>query len=313
MKYKKNNILKNWKIRIGNYQLSSINYQLLSLMAIMLFICSCADSPPVDYQPQNYVEAYLIVDKPITGVKLMITQPVNDSFSLAGSIIRDADVYIKYNGNTLKLKIAPTGKDGYYYPDSTVLVLPETIYNLEIHLNDLKHTVITAIDTTPARISWTNEPPDTLYFPMDSINFSNGTDRKMIWTATKNLYPFFLKTECLDTMEYGKYINGDTTEKNRRCFRPHYNMSSPNYTERTTWVSFLFNHETKILWLQQFKWFGLHEITIQAPDYNYSLWMIQYTRQSEYNPLLGNIKNGIGTFSSASQITKKVFLMKNIP
>jgi len=293
----------------NNYQLSFINYQLLIIIFLSLLLNSCGDNPPVDYQSQNFVEAYLIVDKPITGVNLMLTQSVTDSFNYANSFIRNADVFIKYNGITLKLVIDPTGDKGYYYPDTSLLVLPETIYNLEIRLKS--GIVITATDTTPARFKWIAEPPDTLDYPLDSIHFSNGTDTIVRWSASNHNYPYILRTKCLDTMQYGKYINGDTTEKNRRCYRPHPNMASPNYTELTAW-GIIPNYETGILWTG-FKWYGLYDITVQSPDLAYLQWMVQYMRQSQYNPLLGNIKNGIGTFSSASQISKTVFIKKNIP
>lgn len=274
---------------------------------MVLGIFSCQDSPTTDYIPKVYIEAYLIVDKPITNIKVMFSQPMLDSFKYENYFIRTSQVYIKYDDKILKLITAGTGVQGYYYPDSSITVLPAKQYNLEVILED--GTVITGQTVTPDRFSWINPPPDTLYYPKDTVNLTDDPYGKLSWTTTKSKAGFIARITCLDTLGYGKYLNGDTTDKNRRIFRPWMRPQMQGYNDMNTW-GLLASNETPVVWTS-FKWYGWNDVTMMIGDFNYMRWALQYFRASQYNPLLSNIKNGIGCFGSASTISKKVFIIKN--
>jgi len=73
------------------------HYSYLVFFAVFAILLSaCEDAPPTDYIQQYYVEAYLIVDEPIDGIKLQRTLPIQDSFKLEKALIKDAIVKIKF-------------------------------------------------------------------------------------------------------------------------------------------------------------------------------------------------------------------------
>ncbi len=283
----------------------------LLLVILTVILNSCQDAPPNVYIEQNYVESYLIVDEPIRFVKLMKTSPVSDSFKYDNAFIRDARVLIKVDGQTIQLICDAAGSNGYYNPDTTLLVQPSKKYDLEITLKD--GTLMTGSTRTPARFNWINSPPDSLYYPKDTLNLTDGTKEKISWEKNPDVkFYYIIRIKSLDTLEYGKYLPTPTEEKNRRIYTFFGGgKNSPDYLESTRWAM-VPAPETPIVWTT-FKWFGLNEVTIMVADANFMKWSLQYFRTNQYNTLLGNINNGIGSFGSASQISKRTFLYKNQP
>lgn len=288
-------------------------HNIIPLLFVILTILlnSCQDSPPNVYIEQNYVESYLIVDQPIRFVKVMRTAPTTDSFKYDDTFIRDAQVKIRVDGRVIQLICDAAGSNGYYNPDTTELVQPGKKYDLEITLKD--GTVMTGSTKTPARFKWINTPPDSVYYPKDTLNLTDGTKEKISWEKNPDLkFYYIIRIKCLDTLEYGKYLSPSKDEKNRRIFSSFGGgRNSPDYLETTRWAM-VPSQETPIVWTT-FKWFGKNEVTVMVADPNFMKWSLQYFRSNQYNSLLGNIKNGIGSFGSASQITKTVFLYKNQP
>ena len=262
--------------------------------------------PPDVYNPKTYVEGYLIVDRPIEDIKVMMTQPVLDSFNYEKSIIRDADVFIKFKNQKLKLSIDLTGERGYYYPDTNIKVLPEIKYNLEIILKD--GTTITASTVTPKVFNWVEQPPVELQFPTDTIDFKDATDTIRIkWEKNTNVLYYFIRITCIDTALYGKYLIPPTVDSNRRVYKPFARRESPRFKSTTLW-GLIPSNSTPVVWTY-FKWYGMHRLSILSPDYNFMRYSIQYFRENQYNPLFSNIQNGIGCFGSAAEIDAYSFVL----
>ncbi len=286
-------------------------------LAFVLFLgmfFGCEDAPPTDYIPKYYVEAYLIVDHHFEKIKLMRTQPLNDTFNYSKAFIRNADVKIKFKDNELKLAFRDTGlvdNWGYYYPDTSFKVEPNTTYSLEIITSD--GVIITGSTTTPDKFEWNLPPPDTIYFPKDTINFSDKPIIPLKWKSVKGVLYYIVSSKCLDTLEYGFYLNPPTNEKNRRIYNPWDDNRSQRryYYDLTNWDA-VPNTEYPLYWLL-FKWFGKHKIIIYSPDFNFLRWILQQFRGSQINPLLSSVNGAIGVFGSASKIEKEIFLIKNQP
>ena len=281
------------------------------IIALTLALYGCQDAPPNDYIEQNYVESYLIVEQPIRYVKVMRTLSVTDSFNYEKSFIRDAQVLIKMGNKSFPLVCNQSGTDGYYFPDTTYLVEPNKKYDLEITLKD--GTVMTGSTMTPARFDWTEPVADVIYYPKDTLNLTDGTKDTIRWQSNPNVkFYYLIRVKSLDTLEYGKYLSPATNEKNRRIYTSFRGgKDSPEYRETTRW-GMVPLPETPIVW-SAFKWFGKNELSIFVADKNFMIWTLQYFRTNQYNSVLGNIKNGIGSFGSASMISKTTFLMKNQP
>ncbi|MCX7880261.1 MAG: DUF4249 domain-containing protein [Ignavibacteria bacterium] len=282
------------------------------LIFFILIFFGCEDSPPTDYIPQYYVEAFLIVDEPIDGIKLMRTQPLTDTFELAKALIKNATVKIKNEKREFLLEFRDTGNStnwSYFYPDTSIKIEPNTTYFLEILTPDGKK--ITGKTTTPSRFFWTNRPPDTLYYPKDSVKFTDKAPVKIRWSSVQNVLYYLIMLKCIDTLEYGKYLNPPSDEKNRRVYNPFYEETEGRreYFETTIWDA-MPNIEYPIFWVI-FKWFGKHKIVVYSPDFNFLRWVVQHFRSSQVIPLLSSVDGAIGVFGSASKIEAEFFLVKN--
>lgn len=286
-------------------------FHLVFFAVFIIFLFACEDAPPTDYIQQYYVEAYLIVDEPIDGIKLQRTLPIQDSFKLEKALIKDAIVKIKFEDKEIRLVFRDTGNvdnKAYYFPDTSLKIQPNTTYYLEILTPD--GVKITGTTITPRRFEWVEKPPDTLYYPKDSVNFSDGKIYKVKWTSVPGTLFYLAMYKCLDTIDYGKYLNPQTEGKNRRTYHP-YDRSDIDYNDITTWDG-VANVEYPIMWVM-FKWFGKHRMVIYVPDFNYLRWILQYFRTRQINPLLSSVNNAVGVFGSASKIEAEFFLMKSQP
>jgi hypothetical protein len=283
----------------------------LSLFLAALLLIGCGDAAPTEYIPQYVVQGYLIVGEPVRNIVVTSSQSVTDTFRYSRGAVADAEVRITVNGRTLNLQYRAdsNGVGEYFYPDTTEIVQPKTTYALEVRLKS--GTVMTGQTTTPSQIAWVRPPHDTVQYPHeDSLNVELPDSMKLIWTAADGVEEYPISSRCLDTVEYGKYLGAETTEKNARIDR-EFDKNDPHYKDISRW-GFLQGTSTPISWAA-FKWYGLHEITVWAPDGNFLKWFkfTQFGANQEYNSLMGSIKGGIGVFGSASVVRKNVFVLKH--
>ncbi len=286
------------------------NFKIILFSFILVFLnYACEDPAPLEYIPQNFIEAYLIVGEPIKNIKIMRTQPLVDSFNYKNSFITDANVKIKYENQILELIPNSDVFEGYYYPDTNLLVKPNTKYNLEVKLKDGK--IITGETITPGVLKWKRQLPQLIYYPVDTLKLPANDTLKLSWEQVPGTIVYFIRVKALDTLEYGKYLNPPTDEKNRRIVRPWERGSSAEYNEITRW-GFIPNTESPVVWTA-LKWYGLNEVSILAPDYNFLRWFLQYQRKGQIDPLLTSVNGAIGIFGSFSEIRTKSFVVKNQP
>jgi hypothetical protein len=286
---------------------------IISSIIVLFSLNSCEDAPPTDYVQNVYVEAYLYVGHSIEGIKVSYTQPVDKKYSEDIAMIKDASVKIIENNKTMDLIYKSNGKKGYYLPDTSFKVKPRTKYLLEIKLNNGK--IITGETTTPSEIDWVIPPKKQFYYPKDTTKLESVDSLRIEWTAVKETPFFFVQTNCKDTLEYGKYLNPSTAEKNRRSYNPFMEMweEQKMYRNTSNW-SFLANTKTPTPWFA-FKWYGLQEVRIYAPDYNMLSWFMNlyFTGSSAADPNYNSVKGAYGVFASASFCSYEVFIFKNQP
>ncbi len=274
----------------------------LILITLIISLISCEDPVPSDYIEKIYVEAYLIVDEPIKDIYIGKTQPVLDSFDYEKARYSGLDVYILEGSN--KFKLDYNGR--YYYYDTSYKVKENTKYKIEISTGDGKFIYGETI--TPKRFKWITPPKDIVFFPKDSLNLPTEDSLSLEWESVTPYYVIMIK--CLDTLNYGKYLQPPTEEMNRRIV--FFRENERRYKDVTS-VSFIPTDKTRFLW-NFFKWYGLQEITIFNPDLNFLEWNLQYAVSAAYDSRLGSIKgDGIGVFGSASVIRDTLFLVKNQP
>lgn len=281
-------------------------------------LMSCEDPVPTDYEPQNYLEAALIVGQTIDNIVLMRTQPIQDTFNYEKSLIRDAEVIITGDGKEFKLTIDANGERGYYSNEPYV-IKGNTIYNINIRMSD--GATITGTTLTPDTLSWVREAPETIQYPIDTVK--KASRDTLIWSGTATPVEFNgdikdgfwgISIKALDTLQYGTYLDEvPDGELNRRLFS-QFNSSNTEwrYKELALW-GLIPSKQTPVIW-QYFKWYGLHEVSVYNLDNNYLSWVLQRITQSEYDERLSSVQgSGIGVFGSMTAIRDTFFLIKNQP
>lgn len=292
--------------------------KIILLTFIIIAMMSCEDPVPTDYEPQNYLEAALIVGQPIDNIVLMRTQPIQDTFNYEKSLIRDAEVIITGDGKEFKLLIDANGLRGYYSNEPYV-IKGNTKYNINIRLSD--GATITGNTLTPDTLNWIREAPKTIQYPIDTVKKESrdtliweGIPTPVIFNGDVKDGFWGISIIALDTLQYGTYLDDvPDSELNRRLFRRNSNSSNDSrYKELANW-GIIPSKQTPVIW-QYFKWYGLHEISVYNMDNNYLSWVLQRITQSEYDERLSSVKgNGIGVFGSMTAIRDTFFLIKNQP
>lgn len=286
----------------------NIFVKLMLIATIAFGLNACEDDVIKDYIPRNMVEAYLIVDQPIENIKILKSQPVFGKFDYSKALIRDAKVFIKGDGQVIALTIDAEGNTGYYDPAKSYLIKPNTEYKLEIELSD--GTYITANTTTPGRTAWTIPVKDDIQYPIDTLKLK--ASEMIKWNKVPGVDFYIGNIKCLDTLNYGIYLNPATEELNRRCYNFTTSHKDGEEFKEISMSVFLANNESSVVW-NAFKWFGKHSVTIYAPDDNMIRWFIQSYQMREFDERLNSINNGYGCFGSASMVTDTFFLKKNQP
>ncbi|MGE5480175.1 MAG: DUF4249 family protein [Chloroflexota bacterium] len=283
----------------------------LAIVALVVIgsLQGCGDDAPNDYQPKVYVEGYLIVDQPLEGIKVTYTQSIRDSFELERAMIKDAQVILKINGEPHTLAYQSGEKPGFALAGA--VVLPETTYELEIRTK--AGEVVTGKTLTPERIQWTVEPKANIHYPQDTMKLGPVDSLEIGWTRAKGIDFYLISVECLDTLNYGKYLPAPTNEMNRRCYNFNINGEEEMYRYKTTW-GFISNSKSPTVWTA-FKWFGPQRVTVYAADYNMCQWFVNmyFTGSTATHEKTNSVTGGVGVFGSAALATKDVFLYKNQP
>jgi hypothetical protein len=131
------------------------------------------------------------------------------------------------------------------------------------------------------------------------------------WTHGNNT-EYLIRVKVLDTLGYGKYLTPPTEETNERTN----NADAFEDTDAPTFYSFVrwgFVQTTRVpvVWTA-FKWYGLNEVAIIAPDKAMLDWfkLTKFSGNPQFNETYMNVKNGLGVFASGSIITDTTFMLK---
>ena len=288
-----------------------IKHIVFGLFALnILGLASCEDPVAFDYIPEYAVEAYLLVDEPITGVMITKSQPVADTFVYENSIVRDAKVHIiRDQRDTLTLQFYPSGRGGEYrLPDSNLLIQPSTRYDLLVVLPDGKR--VRGTTYTPKRVEWINAPRSVLQYPVDTLNLFAPDSLSISWTPIEGIPEYLIAISCLDTIGYGKYLDPPTLDSNRKIFRFfRRNPDNPRLRELTLY-GFIQGTKAPVVWTA-FRWYGKHKLSIFAPDPNFVKWFKAGWGGNQYDYRLASVEGGLGVFASGSYVEQETFLLKN--
>lgn len=288
-----------------------IKHIFLGLFAFsILGLASCEDPVAFDYIPQYAVEAYLLVDEPITGVMITKSQPVADTFVYENSIVRDAKVQIiRDQRDTMTLQFYPSERGGEYrLPDTTILVQPSMRYDLLVTLPDGNR--VTGTTNTPERIEWINPPKSVLQYPIDTMNLFAPDSLSITWKQLPGIPEYLIAITCLDTIGYGQYLDPPTLDSNRKIFRFFRRNPDNPRLRNLTLYGFIQGTKAPVVWTA-FRWYGRHKLTIFAPDPNFVKWFKAGWGGNQYDYRLASVEGGLGVFASGSYVEQETFLLKN--
>ncbi|MBC8145035.1 MAG: DUF4249 family protein, partial [bacterium] len=261
--------------------------------------------------PETVVEAFLIVGEPVHDIRVLRSQAVLDTFRYSNTAIKDADVRLIVGDRELQLAYRDGGDVGeYYLPDTTYRIEPSTIYKLIVTTKD--GAVLTGETKTPIQIEWIDAPVDTLWYPKDSLQLEAPDSLALSWTGAPGISEYLVSVKSLDTLGYGEYLKPSTQERNRRIER-FFEEGAPDYDDVAR-INFVQATGVPLVWFA-FKWFGRNEVKVFASDASFINWfkMVQWQNPATYQPLLGNVRGGLGVVASASVVSREVFVYKNQP
>lgn len=274
---------------------------LILISATLVLSNSCEDELPLAYEQRYIIEAFVIGEQPIEDLRIVRSLPINEPYDYSDALVRDAQVRVReVGGEWMQLAIADSGETGWYYPDTTYKVKPNTQYELEVSFSDGKFATGTA--SVPDTFSWTKKLPDYVTYPSDEEIAT--TEVEFAWTPTLGFY--LLRSWAMDTLDYGSYLEEPADVPNQRI--PNEFRNEGSYDNVTTW-GFLPSNEAVVVW-GAFRWFGRHEVSIYNSDFNMLRWFAQARGSQQYNELLNTIEgDAIGCFGGATVIRDTSMLL----
>jgi hypothetical protein len=184
-------------------------------------------------------------------------------------------------------------------------VKPQTEYEIEVRTGDGE--VITGTTFTPVRNDWIVHAPEMLQYPLDTLDLPEGDS--VVWEKSGGFDYYLYSITALDTIGYGEYLEPPTSEKNRRLERP---WREEEFYREVSNIRPNPNNKSPIIW-NTFRWYGLQEVTVYTPDFNFLRWFIQAQTRGQVEPILTSVKGGIGYFGSTYALRDTFFLVKNQP
>jgi hypothetical protein len=280
---------------------------------ISLVVTSCEDPIPSDYVEELVIEGFAIVGEPLSNVRIMRTLPISDTFRFSEAALPNAVVRVTAGGTDIPMVYVPDSLGGTYRAaDTAYRVQPSTSYTIRV---EALGKVLEATTITPIALSWVEEGPRVVQFPTpDSLLFPGSDSLVVSWTPVPKTEFYIIALECLDTLSYGKYLTPPTSDSNTRTPRPRPDFFNREGTlvanERIIFGGTLFT-ASQTIW-GVFRWHGLHEVKIYAPNREFLEWFYQVGsgRRSTYDYRLSNIKGGLGVWGGASVVKTQKFLLK---
>ncbi len=279
------------------------------LFAVMAVLSACEDPIPSDYTPDVVIQALLVVGEPVDGILIYLSQPMADSFDLRRAVIRDADAIVSGPDGDVRLQFIDDTLGGHYAASDTSIRIREgATYQLRVVTQG---KTITASTTTPKQIVVTNPiRPMIQYVGYRNETLPIADSLRVGWTSAGAGFEYFITMRCLDTLNYGTYLQPPTNDSNERV-RPQENefdRTTPFNTEATR---FAFVQGPNVFSWGAFKWYGPHTFSVFAGDVNFINFVKQVTFGGrQINENLQSFTNAFGYFGSASRIEAPTFLLK---
>jgi len=276
--------------RLGRYA--------IPFLATILF--ACQSTPPVAYIEQIVVEGYLFANHHVDSIVVARSLPVNQLYVADSAGISDAQVSISVDDVAYPLFASSQTPGSYYLMDSSFIVRSGKTYLLTVQYKD---NTITSQTTVPDSIKITQQLPDTIQYPQDTINVLNYSAPFVTWTGVNSI-SYAASITCTDTLWYDSLHN----IHNRRVWHLGDGSGGTQYNDITRWSAFLPVSSVPVPWTI-YKWYGKQKITAYALDKNFNDWLkMTELNGGTFTQDLNHINGGVGVFASAGIDTTTTFL-----
>lgn len=288
--------------------------RLTCVVYIALHIHGCGDPVATEYKEEIMLEGLLLVGEPLDNIRVLKTLPITDTFSFERAAIPDAVFTVQADGVDVPMQFVPDNRGGTYRAaDTSYRVQPNVVYSVTMRA---RGATLTATTRTPETFAYTVPPRPWLQYPhADSLLVSVNDSLLISWQPVARAELYIISITCLDTLGYGQYLLPATSEDNERTKRPTPDFFDQSGTlianERTTLGATRFP-TSQTVW-GVFRWYGLHEIRIYAPDRAFREWinLVGSGRRSSYDYRQSNIEGGLGVWGSASVAKAQTILLKH--
>ena len=286
---------------------------LASALVVLAAVGGC-DTVSPEPTSEVVVEAYLIADEPLPGVRLTRSVAASDRFTPADAAVRGADVAIQQLNDAGAVAATYPYEESdslsVYQPvDEAPTVQPQTRYRLQVRTTE--GATVQAETTVPGRI-------DVLRVANTDVTYQGGVQPQFVirparGTTRPSTYAFAI-TAQLD-------FDATSDEALAEALTPFYaDVYDPDETDIAEFervasplineASFTFNDDGTITldvpWIG-FAFYGANTVTINAPDENYyDLVRTQDAQQGGLAPgeipnVIDRVEGGTGIFGSLSR------------
>lgn len=290
---------------------------LLTLLAACL-LGSCDLYKQDTFEPEVFVESYLVAEAPLPHVRVSTTLPADVAYSFERAALDGANVEIQRlddNNQPVSFYTYHRNVKGIYLPDDrTIRVQPNTTYHLRVTF-DNRPDIVTATTFVPDTFQTLNTIQDTTVYQSSEqlriqTTLSRYPGRQNIYIfniislnpRVENLTPFYAdiagdeKQDAID--DFSNNSSGIINQDN-------YKVDNGTITFRFPWIGFAF--------------YGSNKIVINAIDDNvYDFVRSQgvQTGGSTLSPgeiqnVIYNVEGGIGIFGSMAADTVQTYLKPN--
>lgn len=278
-----------------------------------MHVHGCGDPVATEYKEEIMLEGLLLVGEPLDNIRVLKTLPITDTFSFERAAISDAVFAVQADGVDIPMEFVPDDRGGTYRAaDTAYRVKPNVVYSVTMRA---RGATLTATTRTPDTFAYTAPPRPWLRYPHpDSLLVSVNDSLLISWQPVARVELYIISITCLDTLGYGQYLLPATSENNERTVRPTPDFFDQSGTlianERTTLGATRFP-TSQTVW-GVFRWYGLHEIRIYAPDRAFQEWinLVGSGRRSSYDYRQSNVTGGLGVWGSASVAKAETVLLK---
>lgn len=301
----------------GIFKFKQVCLQVVSIILLTASMGSCNIYEQDDYKELVVVEAYLIANRPLPGIMISRTSPVDQTYVRDDLLLSGANlqvVLLDPSGDDFQIfSYSFNREQGKYLPDEPHYVQPKQRYRLDVQFND-RSEILRAYTTIPDQFEIINDIPETVIYQSSeqlelSITAPGRLDNQNVFVfstrslepSIENLTPFYRASFDNENIDLSDVVINSSGLINEGNFEIN---PDGTITLRYPWIGVAF--------------YGESEIIVQSVDSNLDKLIRSQQVQlggstlspGEIPNITYNIEGGIGIFGSISSDTTRTNFLR---